>query len=85
MLALEDGNNRLNEGDIEGARTHYQKSVDIKPTASACFNLGVSQVWAHRSWSKLNRFPLEWPGSRVSPPEHASGYSSMETSFRVPA
>lgn len=42
MEAMQDGNQRLEEGDIEGARELYRKSVEIKGTASGCFNLGVS-------------------------------------------
>jgi predicted negative regulator of RcsB-dependent stress response len=43
MEAMQEGNKRLEEGDVQGARDQYAKSVEIKPTASACFNLGVSR------------------------------------------
>lgn len=42
MEAMQDGNQRLEEGDVEGAREFYRKSVEVKKTASGCFNLGVS-------------------------------------------
>jgi hypothetical protein len=44
MEAMQEGNKRLEEGDVQGARDQYAKSVEIKPTASACFNLGVGAL-----------------------------------------
>lgn len=44
MEAMHEGNKRLEESDIQGARDQYSKSVEIKPTASACFNLGVGAM-----------------------------------------
>lgn len=39
---LEQGTQRLEEGDIEAARALYKRSVEIKKTASSLFNLGVT-------------------------------------------
>jgi len=47
MEAMQEGNKMLEEGDVKGAREHYAKSVEIKPTASACFNLGVGALFLH--------------------------------------
>jgi len=43
MQCLEDGTQKLEEGDIPAAKASYQRSVDIKRTASSLFNLGVTQ------------------------------------------
>jgi tetratricopeptide (TPR) repeat protein len=46
LLALEEGTRKLEEGDVEGARVLYQRSVDVKPNASNLFNLGVTKYHA---------------------------------------
>ncbi|CAE7225375.1 unnamed protein product [Rhizoctonia solani] len=46
LEALEAGTQKLEEGDVEGARTLYQRSVDLKPNASNLFNLGVTKYHA---------------------------------------
>lgn len=46
LLALEEGTRKLEEGDIDGARALYQRSVDLKPNASNLFNLGVTKYHA---------------------------------------
>ena len=56
MEAMQEGNKHLEEGDIQGARDQYSKSVEIKPTASGCFNLGVGAVVGHRAGKR--RFEL---------------------------
>jgi len=42
MQCLEQGTQKLEEGDIRGAMELYQRSVEIKRTASSLFNLGVT-------------------------------------------
>jgi exonuclease VII small subunit len=42
LSCLEKGTQKLEEGDVEAARTLYQRSVEIKRTASSLFNLGVT-------------------------------------------
>lgn len=39
---LEQGTQKLEEGDTEAAKALYKSSVDIKRTASSLFNLGVT-------------------------------------------
>jgi hypothetical protein len=39
---LEQGTQKLEEGDVEAAKTLYQRSVEIKRNASSLFNLGVT-------------------------------------------
>lgn len=42
LLCLDQGTQKLEEGDVEGAKKLYQRSVDIKRNASSLFNLGVT-------------------------------------------
>jgi hypothetical protein len=39
---LEQGTQKLEEGDVQGAKELYQRSVEIKRNASSLFNLGVT-------------------------------------------
>jgi hypothetical protein len=52
LLCLEQGTQKLEEGDVEGAKKLYQRSVDIKRNASCLFNLCVTHYHLS-SYSKL--------------------------------
>lgn len=54
MACLEQGTQKLEEGDVEGAKALYQRSVDIKRDAGALFNLGVT----HYHLSECLSYPL---------------------------
>jgi hypothetical protein len=54
LLALEEGTRKLEEGDVEGARVLYQRSVEVKRNASNLFNLGVTKYHASGSSLTLN-------------------------------
>ncbi|GHJ88441.1 hypothetical protein NliqN6_4843 [Naganishia liquefaciens] len=43
MDALEEGTRHLEEGNVEAARDHYERSVGIQKSAAALFNLGVTE------------------------------------------
>ena len=42
MQCLEEGTQKLEEGDVQGAKELYKRSVEIKRNASSLFNLGVT-------------------------------------------
>jgi len=42
LNCLEQGTQKLEEGDVQTAKALYQRSVEIKRTASSLFNLGVT-------------------------------------------
>ncbi|KAJ3489638.1 hypothetical protein NLI96_g1986 [Meripilus lineatus] len=81
LNCLEQGTQKLEEGDVEAAKALYQRSVDIKRTASSLFNLGVTHyhltAWkesialqpsspdAHTSSSPLH--PLGFPPIMIHP------------------
>lgn len=54
MSCLEQGTQKLEEGDVQSAKTLYQRSVEIKRSASSLFNLGVTHY--HLSTSELPNF-----------------------------
>jgi hypothetical protein len=42
LRCLEQGTTKLEEGDVQGAKSLYQRSTYIKRNASSLFNLGVT-------------------------------------------
>ncbi|PPQ66653.1 hypothetical protein CVT26_009407 [Gymnopilus dilepis] len=42
LRCLEQGTAKLEEGDVQGAKSLYKRSVEIKRNASSLFNLGVT-------------------------------------------
>lgn len=42
LRCLEQGTQKLEEGDVEGAKALYRRSVEIKRDAGSLFNLGVT-------------------------------------------
>lgn len=50
LRCLEQGTSKLEEGDLESAKAFYQRSNEIKRSASSLFNLGVT----HYHLSKLS-------------------------------
>ncbi|TIB80195.1 TPR-like protein [Wallemia mellicola] len=43
---MEEGTRLLNEGDLEKAKEHYERSLNIRTTAMGLFNLGVTQFYS---------------------------------------
>jgi len=67
LLCLEQGTQKLEEGDVEGAKFLYQRSVDIKRNASSLFNLGVT----HYHLSSYS-FRIRWSLFETQPHEKRS-------------
>jgi tetratricopeptide (TPR) repeat protein len=94
LLCLEQGTQKLEEGDVEGAKKLYQRSVDIKRNASSLFNLGVTHYHLS-SYSKLivvaiwNSTPFEeefdkaihsWTSAIELQPSSADAHTSSHAS-----
>ena len=93
LLCLEQGTQKLEEGDVEGAKKSYQRSVDIKRNASSLFNLGVTHYHLS-SYSKLiiaisNSTPFEeefdkaiysWTSAIELQPSSADAHTSSHVS-----
>jgi hypothetical protein len=50
LSILEEGTKKLEEGDVEAAKILYQRSVEIRRSASALFNLGVTHYHSSQSF-----------------------------------
>ena len=98
LLCLEQGTQKLEEGDVEGAKKLYQRSVDIKRNASSLFNLGVTQYHLS-SYSKLivsiwnlthleeefDKAILSWTSAIELQPSSPDAHTSSSVSlFRFP-
>lgn len=55
MKCLEQGTQKLEENDLQGAKQLYKRSVEIKRNASSLFNLGVTHY--HLSEPFFNLVP----------------------------
>jgi hypothetical protein len=52
LNCLDQGTQQLEEGDIEAAKRLYKRSTEIKRTAGALFNLGVTHYHLSMSFIK---------------------------------
>jgi len=77
LQALEQGTQRLEEGDIEGAKKLYQRSVEIKRTASALFNLGVTHYHAKEFQLAINA----WEGCIALSPTSADAHTNLASAY----
>lgn len=48
---LQLGTQKLEEGDVEGAKAMYKRSVEIKRDAGSLFNLGVTHYHLSKSFA----------------------------------
>ena len=51
VKCLEQGTQKLEQGDVQSAKALYQRSVDIKRNASSLFNLGVTHYHLSGYWN----------------------------------
>jgi hypothetical protein len=51
LQCLEQGTQKLEEGDVEAAKMLYKRSVEVKRTASSLFNLGVTHYHLSKSFA----------------------------------
>ncbi|PSR90599.1 hypothetical protein PHLCEN_2v4892 [Hermanssonia centrifuga] len=76
LQCLEQGTQKLEEGDVQAAKALYQRSVHIKRSASSLFNLGVT----HYHLKEFDDAITAWKESITlqpsSPDAHTSTYSS---------
>jgi hypothetical protein len=58
VQCLEYGTQKLEEGDVQAAKTLYQRSVEIRRNASSLFNLGVTHYHLSGSLARMTDFSL---------------------------
>ncbi|KAB5594940.1 hypothetical protein CTheo_1573 [Ceratobasidium theobromae] len=77
LLALEEGTRKLEEGDIDGARALYQRSVDLKPNASNLFNLGVTKYHAKNFDGAIEN----WKQSIELQPDSPDAHTNLASAY----
>ncbi|KAI0305932.1 TPR-like protein [Multifurca ochricompacta] len=77
LLCLEQGTQKLEEGDVEGAKKLYQRSVDIKRNASSLFNLGVT----HYHLKEFNEAIHSWKSAIEFQPSSADAHTNLASAY----
>ncbi|PAV20116.1 TPR [Pyrrhoderma noxium] len=76
---LERGTQRLEEGDIEGAKELYRRSVDIRRDAGALFNLGVTHYHLKEFDDAINA----WKESIQLQPNSADAHTNLASAYII--
>ncbi|KAH9975887.1 hypothetical protein BGW80DRAFT_69229 [Lactifluus volemus] len=77
LLCLEQGTQKLEEGDVEGAKKLYQRSVDIKCNASSLFNLGVT----HYHLKEFDEAIHSWRSAIELQPSSADAHTNLASAY----
>ncbi|KAF8517987.1 TPR-like protein [Hysterangium stoloniferum] len=77
ISCLEKGTQKLEEGDVEAARTLYQRSVEIKRTASSLFNLGVT----HYHLKDFKQAIEAWNECVALSPNSADAHTNLASAY----
>ncbi|KAN0121196.1 hypothetical protein V8E52_003784 [Russula decolorans] len=77
LLCLEQGTQKLEEGDVEGAKKLYQRSVDIKRNASSLFNLGVT----HYHLKEFDKAIHSWTSAIELQPSSADAHTNLASAY----
>ncbi|CDO71147.1 hypothetical protein BN946_scf184845.g17 [Trametes cinnabarina] len=79
MQCLEEGTQKLEEGDVHAAKALYKRSVDIKRTASALFNLGVT----HYHLKEFDDAIAVWKEAIALQPSSADAHTNLASAYIV--
>ncbi|PIL27852.1 hypothetical protein GSI_11006 [Ganoderma sinense ZZ0214-1] len=79
MQCLEEGTQKLEEGDVQAAKTLYQRSVDIKRSASGLFNLGVT----HYHLKEFDQAISCWKDSITLQPSSPDAHTNLASAYIV--
>ncbi|PWZ03029.1 TPR-like protein [Testicularia cyperi] len=74
---LEEGTMHLESGDLEQAKKSYQRSLEIKESASALFNLGVCYYHDRN----LDGAIESWKGSLRLSPDSADAHTNLASAY----
>jgi len=77
LQTLEDGTRKLEEGDAEAALVLYQRSVNIKRTASSLFNLGV----AHYHLKHFHQSIDAWQEAIKLQPDSPDAHTNLASAY----
>ncbi|KAH9887310.1 hypothetical protein C8Q73DRAFT_748640 [Cubamyces lactineus] len=79
MQCLEEGTQKLEEGDVQAAKASYKRSVDMKRTASALFNLGVT----HYHLKEYDEAISSWKEAIALQPSSADAHTNLASAYIV--
>ncbi|KAJ8585990.1 TPR-like protein [Rhizopogon salebrosus TDB-379] len=79
MQCLEQGTQKLEEGDIQGAKELYERSVEIKRNASSLFNLGVT----HYHLKDFDNAIAAWKESVALQPASADAHTNLASAYII--
>jgi len=79
VQCLEQGTQKLEEGDVQAAKELYQRSVDIKRNASSLFNLGVT----HYHLKEFDEAIASWQESISMQPTSADAHTNLASAYII--
>ncbi|KAI0765410.1 hypothetical protein C8Q74DRAFT_1220165 [Fomes fomentarius] len=79
MQCLEEGTQKLEEGDVQAAKALYERSVEIKRTASGLFNLGVT----HYHLKEFDDAIAAWKESIALQPSSPDAHTNLASAYIV--
>ncbi|KAH9930500.1 uncharacterized protein BXZ73DRAFT_47643, partial [Epithele typhae] len=79
MQCLEEGTQKLEEGDVQAAKELYRRSVDIKKTPSGLFNLGVT----HYHLKEFDDAISVWKESIALQPSSPDAHTNIASAYIV--
>ncbi|TFL01892.1 hypothetical protein BDV98DRAFT_43624 [Pterulicium gracile] len=77
LRCLEQGTQMLEDGEVEAARSLYQRSVEIKRTASSLFNLGVT----HYHLKEFDDAIQAWKDSIALQPSSPDAHTNLASAY----
>ncbi|KAN0088514.1 hypothetical protein V8E55_005571 [Tylopilus felleus] len=79
LRCLEEGTQKLEEGDVQGAKEQYKRSVEIKRSASSLFNLGVT----HYHLKEFDEAISAWKESIALQPTSADAHTNLASAYII--
>ncbi|KAH7890727.1 TPR-like protein [Phlebopus sp. FC_14] len=79
MQCLEQGTQKLEEGDVQGAKGLYKRSVEIKRNASSLFNLGVT----HYHLKEYDDAIAAWKESIALQPTSPDAHTNLASAYII--
>ncbi|KAG9312948.1 hypothetical protein JVU11DRAFT_6383 [Chiua virens] len=79
MQCLEQGTQKLEEGDVQAAKELYKRSVEIKRNASSLFNLGVT----HYHLKEFDDAIAAWKESIALQPTSADAHTNLASAYII--
>ncbi|KAF8899606.1 hypothetical protein CPB84DRAFT_1847628 [Gymnopilus junonius] len=79
LRCLEQGTAKLEEGDVQGAKSLYKRSVEIKRNASSLFNLGVT----HYHLKEYDDAIAAWKESIALQPSSPDAHTNLASAYII--